>query len=84
MSSKILIVDPLTLLGREFTRCLEEAPDLTLEVEYRHTSTDDEHQIAELEAHPALVPPLEGPDEIANAGIVVVTSDTETERGRPV
>jgi len=82
MSSKILIVDPLTLLGREFTRCLEEAPDLALDVEYRHTSTDDEHQISELGAQPALVPPLDGPDEIAGAGIVVVTSDSETERGR--
>jgi len=82
MSSKILIVDPLTLLGRELTRCLEEAPDLAVEVEYRHTSADDEHQIAELGARPALVPPLDGPDEIAGSGIVVVTSDTETERSR--
>jgi len=82
MSSKILIVDPLTLLGRELTRCLEEAPDLAVEVDYRHTSADDEHQIAELGARPALVPPLDGPDEIAGSSIVVVTSDVETERTR--
>jgi hypothetical protein len=82
MSSKILIVDPLTLIGREFTRCLEDAIDLTVEVDYRHTSTDDEHQIAELGAKPALVPPLDDPEEIAGLGIVVVTSDTETERTR--
>ena len=80
MASKILITDPLTLIGREFIRCLENAPDLAVEVDYRHTSTDDEHQVAELGAKPALVPPLDDPAEIAGLGIVVVTSDTETER----
>lgn len=80
MASKILIVDPLTLIGREFLRCLDDAPDLAIEVDYRHTSTDDEQQIAELGAKPALVAPLDDPAEIAGHGIVVVTSDTETER----
>jgi hypothetical protein len=80
MAPRILIIDPLTLLGREFLRCLEGAPELTGEVEYRHTAPDDEQQIAELGAEPALVPPLDGPEEIAGDGIVVVTSDTETER----
>ena len=80
MASKILIIDPLTLIGREFIRCLDDAPDLAVEVNYRHTSTDDEQQIAELGANPALVPPLDDPGEIAGLGIVVVTSDTETER----
>lgn len=82
MASKILIVDPLTLLGREFARCLEEAPDLAVEVEYRHTSEDDEHQIAELGAQPALVPPLDEAGDIAGSGIIVVTSDAESERSR--
>jgi hypothetical protein len=80
MTSKILIVDPLTLLGRELLRCLEEAPDLNLDVDYRHTSDDDEHQIAELGAVPALVPPLEDAAEAAGDAIVVITSDIETER----
>jgi hypothetical protein len=76
----MLIVDPLTLLGREFLRCLENATDVYLEVDYRHTAADDEHQITELAAEPALVPPLEGPEELTNAGVVVITSDQETER----
>lgn len=80
MASKILIVDPLTLIGREFLRCLEDAPELAADVDYRHTSIDDEYQITELGAAPALVPPLDGPDEIADAAIVVITSDLETER----
>jgi len=80
MASKILIVDPLTLLGRELARCIEASPDIAVEVDYRHTSDDDEHQIAELGAEPALVPPLDDPDDTGGAGIVIVTSDTETER----
>ena len=82
MASKILIVDPLTLMGRELTRCIEETPDLAVEVDYRHTAEDDEHQIAELGAEPALVPPLDDAGDTGNAGIVVIASDTETERTR--
>lgn len=80
MASKILIVDPLTLMGRELTRCIEESPEISSELDYRHTEDDDEHQITELGAQPALVPPLDGPDDLGDAGIVVITSDAETER----
>jgi hypothetical protein len=80
MSPKILIVDPLTLLGRELARCIEDTPDLTVEVDYRHTSSDDEHQIAELGAEPALVPPVDDPEDLAGDSIVVAASDTETDR----
>jgi len=82
MSTRILIIDPLTLLGREFLRCLEDATDVHLEVDYRHTADDDELQIAELAAEPALVPPLAGPDQLTDAGIVVIASDRETDRTR--
>lgn len=80
MASKILIVDPLTLTGRELVRCIEATPDLAFEIDYRHTSPDDEHQVTELGAAPALVPPLEDSDDTGGAGIILVTSDTETER----
>ncbi|HSN53883.1 MAG TPA: hypothetical protein VLT32_04395 [Candidatus Sulfomarinibacteraceae bacterium] len=80
MISKILIVDPLTLLGRELLRCLEESPDLGFEIEVRHTSPDDEVQIAELAAAPALVAPLEADEELAGVDVVVVASDAETDR----
>jgi len=80
MASKILIVDPLTLIGRELARCIEATPDLAFEIDYRHTSADDEHQVTELGAAPALVPPLEDSDDTGGAGIILVTSDTETER----
>lgn len=80
MASKILIVDPLTLIGRELARCIEASPDVAVEIDYRHTAMDEEHQIAELGAEPALVPVLENPDDTGDAGIVIITSDTETER----
>ncbi len=82
MTTKILIVDPLTMLGRELARCIEDSPDLVFDIEYRHTSEDNEHQIAEIGAAPALVPTLDGADDTADAGIVVVTSDLECERSR--
>jgi len=80
MASKILIVDPLTLIGRELTRCIEATPDLVFHIDYRHTAADDEQQITELGAEPALVPPLEDSDDTGGAGIILVTSDAETER----
>lgn len=82
MTTKTLIVDPLTLLGRELARCIEDCPDIAVDIEYRHTAVEDEHQIAELGAQPALVPPLEDPDDLAGAGIVVITTDRKTERTR--
>jgi hypothetical protein len=80
MASKILIVDPLTLIGRELARCIESTVDLAFDIDYRHTAEDDEHQITELDAEPSLVPPLADEDDTGGAGIIVVTSDTETER----
>jgi len=80
MTTRVLIVDPLTLLGRELTRCIEDSPDLVFDIDYRHTSGDDEHQIAELGAVPALVPTLDGADDTGDAGIVVVTSDPGGDR----
>ncbi len=80
MTTRVLIVDPLTLLGRELTRCIEDSPDLVFDIDYRHTSGDDEHQIAELGAVPALVPALDGADDTGGAGIVVVTSDPGGDR----
>ena len=80
MASKILIVDPLTLIGRELARCIENTPDLAFEIDYRHTAADDEQQITELGAEPALVPPLTDPDDTGGASIIVVTSEAETDR----
>lgn len=78
--SKIRIVDPLTLLGREALQLLAGDPYLAGDLAYHHTADDDEHQIAELAGAPALVPPIEDADELAGADAVLVASDTPTSR----
>lgn len=77
---KILIVDPLTLLGREALRLLADEPFLSANVAYVHTAVEDEHEIAELAGEPALVPPLDDPSQILEADAVLVASDVATPR----
>lgn len=76
---RVMLIDPLTLLGRELLGRLEASP-LQPTVEYRHTSDDEEHQIAELGGQAALVPPLEGADELVGFDAVVVASDGDSPR----
>jgi hypothetical protein len=73
--SKTLILDPLTLKGRELLSCSDRLDGIVGEWDYRHTALDDEHQIADLSSGPALVPPLENAEEFDGADVVVVASD---------
>lgn len=75
MPSKTLILDPLTLKGRELLGCSDRLDGIVGEWDYRHTDLDDEHQIADLRTGPVLVPPLEGVDDLEGADVVVVASD---------
>ena len=75
MPSTTLILDPLTLKGRELLSCSERLGELVADWGYRHTDLDDEHQIADVSAGPVLVPPLEGPEDFAGAEVIVVASD---------
>ena len=75
MPSTILILDPLTLKGRELMRCSDRLDDIVGEWDFRHTDLDEEHQIADLSAGPALVPPLDGTDDLVGADVIVVASD---------
>jgi hypothetical protein len=72
--TRILIVDPLTLLGRELLRVLQLDAELSRSVAYGHTDLDDEHQISELAGDPALVPPIEGPADFESAELLLVAS----------
>jgi hypothetical protein len=78
--TKILIIDPLTLIGRETLELLAADPILAADVGYLHTGMDDEHQIAELAGEPALVPPLDDLNQLSDAGAIVVTSEVTTPR----
>ena len=75
MPSKTLILDPLTLRGRELLLCSDQLDGIVGEWDFRHTDLDEEHQIADMSAGPALVPPLEGLDDFVGADTIVVASD---------
>lgn len=80
MSSKILVLDPLTLIGREFLRYDERLAAIVGDLEFRHTALDEEHQVAEFGSGPALVPPLTDPEEFAGFDAIVVASDGVSSR----
>jgi hypothetical protein len=73
--SKTLILDPLTLRGRELLRCSDRLEGIVGEWDFRHTDLDEEHQIADMAEGPALVPPLDGSDDLVGADVIVVASD---------
>jgi hypothetical protein len=73
--SNTLILDPLTLKGRELLRCSDRLDGIVGEWDFLHTDLDEEHQIADLAAGPALVPPLDNPEDLAGAEVIVVASD---------
>lgn len=75
MPSKTLILDPLTLRGRELLLLSNQLDGIVGEWDFRHTDLDEEHQIAEMREGPALVPPLEGLDDFVGADVIVVASD---------
>ena len=75
MPSTILILDPLTLKGRELLSCADRLAGIVGGWEFRHTDLDEEHQIADLSTGPALVPPLDGADDLVGADVIVVASD---------
>jgi hypothetical protein len=76
----LLILDPLTLAGREFLNSGDLLDRLGLEFDFRHTAVDDEHQIAEMSRGPALVPPLDSVDDLEGHAAILVASDTEGSR----
>jgi hypothetical protein len=82
VAPKLLVIDPLTLMGREFMSLVERRPDLVGDFSYCHTDDDDEHQIAELAGRPSLIPPLSGAEEFALCSAVLVATDTDSARLR--
>lgn len=76
----LLILDPLTLAGREFLNSGDVLDRLGLELDFRHTGVDDEHQIAEMRRGPALVPPLDSIDDLEGHDAILVASDSQGSR----
>lgn len=80
MAHTLLVLDPLTLAGREFTNTGDRLDRLGLEFDFRHTAVDDDVQIAEIGGAPVLVPPLDSADDLEGQDIIVVASDSQGSR----
>jgi aspartate-semialdehyde dehydrogenase len=79
MPARILVLDPLTLIGREFLAGLDQV-DPVRDIEFMHTEASEEHQIAELGTGPALAAPLADADALSDRDLVVVASDQISSR----
>jgi hypothetical protein len=80
MSQRLLLLDPLTLAGREFLNSGDLLDRLGLDIEFRHTAVDDEHQITEWAGEPALVPALDSTGDLEGYDVIVVASDAQGSR----
>lgn len=80
MTAKILVLDPLTLIGREFLGYRERLENIVGDLEFRHTALEEEHEIAELSFGPALIPPLTDPEDLNGFDAIVVASDGVSSR----
>jgi hypothetical protein len=80
MTAKILVLDPLTLVGREFLSNHERLGAFVGDIDFRHTALDEEHQIADVLSGPALIPPLSDPEDLSGFDALVVASDGVSSR----
>ena len=80
MPTKILVLDPLTLAGKELLSFDQRLANISGELDFRHTGLDDESQIAEIASRPAMVLPLDAPEDLMDADVIVVASDGESSR----
>lgn len=75
---RILLIDPLTLLGREITALLEGTANLGWTITPRHTNDDDEAVIADIRGEATVVPRLDDLDDLLDHDVAVVASDRDT------
>ncbi len=80
MSARVLVLDPLSLVGREFLTDRERLSRMVSDFGFFHTDLDEEHQIAEVADDPALVPPLESAEQLKGFDVIVVASDAISSR----
>ncbi len=78
--TRLAVIDPLTLLGRELLELLPRYPSLGGELVFVHTDEDDEHKIAELGGGPGLVPPLDSPAQLHGCDAVLSLAVADTPR----
>jgi len=79
-STKLCLIDPLTLKGRELLLLSSDVAGSLLEWTCLHTQSDDEHLIADIQGKASLVPAIEAPEDLAEHSLIVVASDTPSAR----
>jgi aspartate-semialdehyde dehydrogenase len=76
----IALIDPLTLLGREtaaeLDRVLQNPDDLAV----FHTNPEEEHEIADVAGHPAIIPALAAASDLDSVSIAVLAGDHASAR----
>ncbi len=78
--TRLALVDPTTLLGREIAVEIERAQFHWEEPLLFHTDDDDEHQVVQVEGRAALVPPLNDIEDLEDRAVIILASDKQTER----
>lgn len=75
MSRILTLIDPLSLIGREVIRLMDEGEETAFELRALHTSTEEEHQVAELVGEAALVAPLRSIENLEGSSAILVASE---------
>ncbi len=78
--TKIALIDPTTLVGKELARLLQTWPGLSPTVDSFHTGTEEEHRVAEVGGGAALVAPLDDPMVLAGYDGVLLAGREATPR----
>ena len=77
--SKIVVIDPMTLLGRESLNELGERNYQFDELELFHTSEVEEHQVTAAGGRAMLVSRLQSPIDLEGVEVIILCSDAENE-----
>ncbi|NOZ95538.1 MAG: hypothetical protein GXP47_12505 [Acidobacteria bacterium] len=78
--TKIALIDPTSLVGKELARLLPTWPGLSPTVDSFHTGTEEEHRVAEVGGGAALVAPLDDPMVLAGYDGVLTAGREATPR----
>lgn len=76
----ICLLEPLSLVGRELLQLMEERELQPQRIVSFHLGDDEEHQVAEIGGEPAVVPPLDSPDQVPDGLPIVIAAPPEATR----
>lgn len=77
---RVMLIDPLTLLGRETAAALEDVLSDREAIGALHTNPDEEHEIADVAGRATIIPALSSGDDLPEGSIVVLTGHRDSTR----